>query len=918
MAVRAPSLIGRRSECEALAGVVAALGSGDSRALVLRGEPGIGKTALLDHLVGEAEGCRVVRAAGVQSEMELAFAGLHQVCAPLLDRLDDLPEPQREALGAAFGLRAGDAADRFLVGLAVLGLFAEAAVERPLVCVVDDAQWLDRASLQALAFVGRRLGSESVAVVFGVRETDAELAGLPELVIEGLASADARMLLGSVVGGPLDERVRERIVADTGGNPLALIELPQGLSPVELAGGFGLPDVPAVSGRIERSFRERLEALPPQTRRLLLVAAVEPTGDPALVFRAAGRLGIAAGVSDSEASLGLVEFGTRVRFRHPLVRSAAYRLASTEDRQAAYRALAEATDPVSDPDRRAWHLAQASSGPDEEVASELEASAGRAEGRGGLAAAAAFLERATALTIDPASRAKRALAAAEAKYRAGAPGDAVELLYVAEAGPLDALDGARAERLQARVAYALNPDDAGPPVMLLRAAQRLEPLDPALARSTYLEALASAIFAKQGESVRAIARVLRDRAASHIRPTGATELLLSGQALLLTEGYPAGTDALRQAMETFCGEDVPGEEGLRGLWFACRTAVSVWDDASWWVLATRRLALARAQGALSVVPEALAMCAEVLLHRGELEASERLLREAEAICEATGSLRADELPSPLLAVIRGNEAQATAYLTELRQGAEARGEDGDAFGDFAESLLSNALGRYEVALAAAQRHCARRPSGLALRELIEAAVRSHSRDVAVEALDQLADRTQRGGTDWGLGVEACSRALVSEGEEAESFYREAIERLARTTCRIDLARAHLLYGEWLRRQRRRQQARDQLRTAYEQFTSIGAGAFGERAARELLATGETARKRVDQTRGDLTPQEVEIARFARDGLSNAEIGARLFISPRTVEYHLHKVYGKLSIGSRLQLQQALRAEQRDAPAPLTH
>jgi predicted ATPase len=461
----------RRSECEVLDRLLGVVRAGESRVLVVRGEPGVGKSALLEYVAGRASGFRVARAAGVQSEMELAFAGLQQLCAPLLDRLERLPAPQRTALSTAFGLTDGAAPDRFLVSLAALSLLAEVADERPLVCLVDDAQWLDRASLQTLEFVARRLFAESVALVFGVRQSEGEqpLARLPELVVEGLADADARALLGTVVRWPLDARVRDRIIAETRGNPLALLELPRGLTAAEMAGGFGLPDIQSLPARMEDSFARRLAALPAPTQRLLLVAAAEPIGAPTLVWRAAERLGVALDAADAAESAGLVEFGTRVVFRHPLVRSAIYRAASPQERREAHRALAQATDPDVDPDRHAWHRAQAAQGPDEDVASELERSAGRAQSRGGLAAAAAFLERSATLTLEPRQRAERALAAAKVATEAGAFDAALRLLATAEVGPLDDLQRARVDLLRAQIAFTVNRGSDAPP-LLLRAA----------------------------------------------------------------------------------------------------------------------------------------------------------------------------------------------------------------------------------------------------------------------------------------------------------------------------------------------------------------------------------------------------------------------------------------------------------------
>jgi DNA-binding CsgD family transcriptional regulator len=908
-------LRGRRTECRALDRLLDAVRAGESRVLVLRGEAGIGKSALLEYAVERASGCRVARASGVQSEMELAFAGLQQLCAPMLDRLDLLPAPQRDALSVAFGLSAGDAPDRFLVGLGVLGLLSEVADERPLVCVVDDAQWLDRASHQALEFVARRLLAESVALVFAVRRPEGEwtLAGLPELVLQGLAGDDARALLGSAMRWPLDDRVRDRIVAETRGNPLALLELPRGLTPAELAGGFAVPGVLPLSGRIEESFRRRLEVLPAATRRLLLIAAAEPVGDSVLLSRAADQLGIGVAAADAAESAGLCEFGGRVTFRHPLVRSAVYRAASPEQRREAHRALAEATDPDVDPDRRAWHRAQAAAGPDEDIAADLERSAGRAQSRGGLAAAAAFLERAAVLTPDAARRGERALAAARAEHRAGAPDAALGLLATAHAGPLDELQRARVDLLRGQIAFAVNRGSDAPP-LLLKAAKRLESLDVRLARETYLDALWAAMFVgglADGGALPEVARAARG-APPASQPARAADLLLDGLALLNTDGYAAATPTLRQALRAFRAADISREEGLRWLWLACRAAADVWDDESWHVLATRQVELARDAGALTVLPVALNSRIYMHLNAGELGAAASLIEEAETVTEATASHLAP-YGALLLAVWRGREAEAAALSEAGMKEVVRRGEGlGLTVVRWATAVLYNGLGRYEDALAAA--HRARQGSYEQLFskwsavELIEAATRIGVRHDVADACERLWETTRASGSDWALGIEARCRALMSDDEAADRLYREAIDRLERTRVRVELARAHLLYGEWLRRERRRADAREQLRTAHAMFVAMGAEAFAERAERELLATGETARKRVVETRSQLTAQEAQIARLARDGLSNPEIGTRLFISPRTVQYHLHKVFTKLGITSRTQLDRVIPSE----------
>jgi DNA-binding CsgD family transcriptional regulator len=901
-------LHGRRSEREALERLLEAVRGGQSRVLVVSGELGVGKTALVESVIGFAAGFRVVRAVGVESEMELAFAALQQLCAPMLDRLDRLPGPQQDALGVAFGLSAGDAPDRFLVGLAVLSLLAEVAGERPLVCVVDDAQWLDLASAQALVFVARRLLAESVALVFSTRDPSDELTGFPGLVVEGLRDGDARALLGSVLRVPLDERVRERIVAETRGNPLALLELPRGLTPAQLAGGFGLPDAPGLSGRIEDSFRRRLAGLPAETQRLLLVAAAEPVGDPVLVWRAAQRLEIGVGAaSDTD---GLLAIGASVTFRHPLVRSSVYRAASPEHRQAVHRALADATDQQADPDRRAWHLAQATPGLDEDVASELERSAGRAQARGGLAAAAAFLERAAALTLEPSRRARRALAAAQAKHQAGAFDAALRLVATAEAGPLNELQRAQVDLLRGQIAFAVNRGTDAPP-LLLKAARRLEPIDERLARDTYLEALTAVFFPgvlASDESVLETARAVRAAPPSS-QPPRPSDLLLDGLALLITEGYAAGTPTLRRAVNAFRGEDISRGEGRRWLWLASRVAAFLWDDDAWHVLCTRQVQLARDTGALGMLFIALRGRIALHLHAGELAAAASLIEEVQSVAEATGG---SFPPYAALARItfQGREAKAAEVITASTRDVVRRREGQElTFIHWLSAVLHNGLGRYAEALAAAQQAAEDTHASWwrnwALVELIEAAARSAKPELAANALGQLSQTTTASGTDWALGVEARSRALLTDGETAEPLYRQAIEALERTRVRVELARAHLLYGEWLRRERRRLDAREQLRRAHELFTEFGMEAFAERARVELEATGEHARKRTVETRDDLTPQEAQISRLAADGATNQEIAAQLFISPSTVDYHLRKAFRKLGLKSRHQLKQHL-------------
>jgi DNA-binding CsgD family transcriptional regulator len=912
-AAQTPVLLGRRSECETLDRLVTTVRAGHSAVLVVRGEAGVGKSALLAYLAERASECRITRAAGVESEMELPFAGLHQLCGPLLDRLDRLPAPQHDALATAFGLSAGDPPDRFLVGLAVLSLLSEVAEDGPLVCVVDDAQWLDRASAQTLAFVARRLLAEAVGVVFAVREPSPtqDLAGLADLVVGALDEVDASALLHSAVPGRMDELVRARIIAEARGNPLALLELPRGLTSAELAGGFGFPEVMPLANRIEQSFLRQLEPLPAETRRLLLTAAAEPLGDVTLLWRAAGRLGLGIDAARPALAAALIELGARVRFRHPLLRSAAYRAAAVSERQEIHQALAEATDPQTDPDRRAWHRAHAASGPDEAVADELERSADRAHARGGEAAAAAFLAHAAQLTPDPAERGRRAVAAAYAKFDVAAWDAALELVAIAELAPLDELERARLERLRAEIVFArTRGSDA--PAPLLDAARRLDPLNAAMAREAHLEAMAAAMFAgRLGDrpSVLEAAEAAQAAPVAPQRPR-AIDLLLDGLATRFTDGYSAGVPPLRQALGAFCREEAVTAGEVRWLWLACRLAQDLWDDELWYELSTRALRVARETGALRLLPIAATYRASLHVHAGAFGAASSLIEEAGAIIDATG-MAPMKYASLMLAAWRGNDAEAFELLEAGRSEATARGE-GMALGviEWVTAVLHNGRGRYAEALLAAQRACEHDDVVIfawALVELIEAAVRSGASEAASDALDRLSARTSASGTEWALGIEAGSRALLGEGRDAEPHYREAVGRLARSRGVVHLARAQLLYGEWLRRENRRVDAREQLRAAHDQFSRIGAEAFAERAGRELAATGETVRKLTVETRDLLTPQEARIARLASDRRTNPEIGAKLFISPRTVEYHLKKVFTKLDISSRKELAGALGA-----------
>ena len=896
---------GRTDECALLDEFVSAIRLGESRSLVLRGEAGIGKTALLEYLVASASELKVVRAVGVESEMELAYASLHRLCAPLFDRLQRLPAPQRHALEIVFGLSDGAAPDRFLVGLGVLSLVSEAAGEHPLLCVVDDAQWLDQESALTLAFVARRLLAERVGIVFAAREPGQQFQHLPVLEVRGLRNGDARALLGSAVRFRLDERVRDRIIAETRGNPLALLELPRGLTEMQLAGGFGLVEAQTLTGRIEESFVRRLEPLPEDTRLLLLAAAAEPLGDPLLLWRAAKHLGIATTAAASAEADALLTIDERVTFRHPLVRSAVYSSSSAHDRRAVHLALAEATDREADPDRRAWHLAAETTVPDDQVALELERSAGRAQARGGLTAAAAFLRRAAALTHDPERRAERCLAAAQAHLQAGAFDEALRLLASAEAGSLDELGRARVELLRGQIVFACGrPDEAIE--MLLKAARQLERFDLQLARETYLTTWGAAIAAGQDDAILDIWRAVR--AVPPPRAPRPLDLLLDGLALLVTAGHAAATPILQRAAKALA--EIPVEDVLRWGWIATGASTAVWDDEGFYSISVRQVQLVRDAGALAQLPLLLGQLGTALAGIGDFAGAASLIAEADSVAVVTGN-RFPPYTMLRLRALQGKEAEASDAIASAHS-------DQHAF--WAAAVLYNGLARYRDAASAARQATASAvdpwTSMWALPELVEAAARQGDAELAREALERLVETTRPAGTDWALGIEARSRALLSDGTVADDLYRDAISRLGCTRLRPELARAHLLYGEWLRREDRRRDARAQLRIAHESFTTIGMEAFAERARTELRATGEHVRRHTVETRDDLTAQERQIAELARDRLSNPEIGARLFLSPRTVEWHLRHVFTKLGIHSRRELGGALPGSESE-PVPAT-
>lgn len=910
-------LHGRERERARLEGLLDQVRGGSSGVLVLRGDAGIGKTALLRHLLEAADGFTVSRCAGVESEMELAFAGLHDLCSPLLGGLGALPDPQRSAVSSALGLTAGVSPDKFLVATGALGLLAAASESAPILCIVEDAHWLDQASAQVLGFIGRRLLAEPVAFVFAARPSLAmpdHLAGLPELRIDGLDNRSANTLLDSVSVTPVDESVRGRIIDETRGNPLALLELGARMMTPGFAGGFAAVDQFSLSHRIEQEYLTRLDTLPQDSQDLLLLAAAEPIGDPSVIRRAAGELTLAVDAADAAVEAGLLSFGASVRFRHPLLRSAVYGAATIGRRRAAHAALAAVSDATTQPDRRAWHRAYAAPGPDEEVARELIGSADRAQARGGLAAAAAFWERAVTVTPGDTDRASRALVAARAKYGAGDIDAAQRLLVEAEIGPLTELDQATVALLRGQMAFTTHRGGESPS-LLLTAATRLQALDVELARDTYLQALIATAHAGRfgDEDVRL--QICRGALALPAEPTTpqSRHLLVRGFATWMADGYVAGAPILKEAVRQY--RDEPTDPGFYG-WGFNVMAMHLCDDDAWYSMVVDEVALAREHGLLSWLPLAFDSLAEFSVHAGELSRAEALRLEAnriDPIITAGTSLHI----ALLLDAWRGDASGASTHIAAMAEAPAGHSEGWLLdFVEYAKAVLYNGLSDYSLAARAAETVVAKMNTvpcyGIrGLYELVEAATRSDQMERARTATAQMTEVASAAGSDFARGMAAQCQAFVVDGEAAEALYQEAIECLSRTRMAIFLARARLSYGEWLRRRRRRIDARTQLRPAYAALVAMGAEGFAERARRELLATGEKVRRRTAPSTNELTPQEEQIAQLARDRRTNPEIGAQLFLSARTVEWHLRKVFTKLEITSRRELDAAL--ERRASP-----
>jgi DNA-binding CsgD family transcriptional regulator/predicted negative regulator of RcsB-dependent stress response len=905
-------LIGRLSERAALAKLVAQARDGHGAALVICGDAGMGKTALLDDLVASSGDVRVIRLRGAESELELPFGSLQQLCAPLHQFMERLPAPQHNALQVALGVRVGEAPDALLLGLSLLTLLGEAAGDRTTVCIVDDAQWVDSASLHMLTICARRIVVDPLVMVFATRDlaTVRQLAGLPELPLRGLSATDSRALLAATLPGRVDEQVLRTILAEAGGNPLALLEIPKALSPHELAGGYGIAHATLPANAIERSFLRQIREIPAATRTLLLVAACEPTGSPDWLWAAADRLGVQPDAMIPAEAAGLVDIFSGIRFRHPLIRAEIYRNARAVERRQAHGALAEVITDESSADHRAWHQAHAAAGPDENVASALELASERARARGGIAASAAFIEHAVNLSIDVGLRARRALSAAQAKIDAGSMESAEHLLSVASDSSDDELVRATAESLRARLAFASNRGNDAP-ALLLAAAKRLTDTDARRSRETYLEALMAAALVGRFSSgpqntASQIAAVVRRHAPSAPQPGRATDDLLDGLITRFREGHGAAAPQLQSGVAKFLAEDAAGLAEPRWHEITYMVCLDLFDQDSYNHLVDRQLRALRATGALSVMPPALVTAAGLSVTGGNFSRADLLLDEAATIVSATtGNPLPDTPIHCYLAAYRGQEDRCREHVEhKLRIGQQVGHGFESATALYAFAILHIGQGQFTQALDAASRGVAYDDLGIngyLLVEQIEAAVRCGNSAAAADALELLTARTEVCPTETAAGIAARSAALVCADDSADALYRQALAHLQRSPALVYLARTHLVYGEWLRRIKRRAEAREQLRTAHEMFTQMGADGFARRARRELTATGEKVISRQPRVAGALTTQETQIAVLVRDGYTNNEIAGQLFLSPRTVEWHLGHVFTKLGISSRRSL-----------------
>ncbi|WP_051450853.1 LuxR C-terminal-related transcriptional regulator [Actinospica robiniae] len=920
----ADPLLGRFAEREAIAGLLEAMRDGLGGALVFVGEAGIGKTRLLDYAAAQARAAQVelTRLVGVEAEQPLGYGALHRLLRPHLHRIDRLPPRQRDALNTAFGLADAAPLDRHLVGLATLTLLSGVALELPLLCLIDDVHWLDRESAETLAFVARRLQADSLGLIFAAR-TGIEARGLfdamTSLRVDGLPVADARELLALATPGHLDAAVADRIVAGTGGNPLALIELGAQLNAEQLAGVVPMPDPLPVSRLLEAHFQQAVAALPPDTRTLLLLIAAAPTDDPTVIWHAAGVLGLSARAAAAAVEAGVLDRAAAPGFRHPLIRSSVYAAASGDERRRIHAALATATDPTRMPDRRAWHRAAAALGADDAAAADLDAASDWARARGGYSAQALFLSKAAELTTEPTERAGRYLAAAEAHLASGDHAAVQPLLDLA--APALNRPAARARALRIRASAELfNTRSDRVAAMMLDAVAELGDADIRMTWELLYEAVHAAVIARDpmyrttlAEVADAVTAAPRDPDA----PAWSPDPLIEALAVRAAHGYERSVSSIQAALAGLRASPELHDRATPFCVLVSLAATDVWDIDANIEIISRLAAVNRSQGALYDLSLCVSDFAYTQIWNGRLNAAEALYAEADDYARAIGLTVQGDLNKGLLYAWMGREAEVRATVATMDAVADTYG-----LGMLRQlalqalCILDLGLGRYGEA----KRHAllayeedAPSQGNLMLPLLVEAAVRAGDRHTAARALTRLEERAQSAGTPWALGMLARCRALMDEGDDAEAWYQESIDLFAKVPLAAEQARSRLLFGEWLRRRRRRVEARTQLRSAYESFDAWGASLFAERARTELLATGETARRRVPGAGSDLTPQERQVALLAVSGLTNAEIASRLFITTSTVEFHLNKVFRKLGITSRRRIAAALEAV--DGPAP---
>lgn len=887
--------------------------AGLSGATVLRGEPGIGKTALLGYAAKAADGLEVVHVVGVEAESGFAFAALHRLLVPFLDRLERVPRSQRSALEVACGLADGDAADVMLVGLGALSLLAEAAADRPLLLCVDDAQWIDPESLDVFAFLGRRVHAEGIVVLFAVRDgasAGTGVDGLPTVQVEGLDRVSAIELLRSVHTGELDSGVADQVVMSMAGNPLALTDLGRELASYGLAGGVVLPETVPVRGRLEAHYLDQVRALPPSTQVWLLLAAAEPSGDVGYLTAASRTLGLPDDASHEAEVAGVVVVRQRVEFRHPLVRSAVYSGATSPERRGAHRALATAMTRVGDDDRRVWHRAAGAAGPDEDVADTLEGAATQARTRGGFAASSRFLARAAELSVDAAARSRRLLGAAEASLTAGVPIQARALLDQIGPGPFDASIEGRRLLLLADLDITLGEEGAfaTAPVRCLEAARAFADHDAERARQAVHQACRAVTTCEHllPMPLSDIAQAVVDRWGDDDGPV-AHRTTLAAFSRIVLEGYVEAVPDVRRAIAALTSPAASDDELLAHVSLGTTLCTVTWAFDQRTRFQERAAATARRLGALRDLDIILFVQSMGATDVGDLRGAEEHLVEGHQLRATLGTTpeMIEIYRHPELLAWQASRDGLKEELAGMIEASRWLGIGATVtIAHHALTILHLGQGRYAEAAAAARAAIDTGWYGMEVRglpNLVEAATRAGEPDVAEQALHDLGIRARAAGGPLALGIHARSAALVASDGDAEALYRAAIEQLARSSARNELARAHLVFGEWLRRRRRRADARDELRAAHAIFADMGATAFTERARSELAATGERARRRSVETANDLTPQESQIARLAAGGDTNAEIAARLFISARTVDYHLRKVYRKLGVGSRRDL-----------------